>query len=211
MNDPRFAAGYRVWTEVLFASQARCAVVLRRGPKRHAHLLTWSLEDDAFVRGQCRRLRAAFDFCDLFYSVKANYNPALLRIVAGEGLGVDAVSPGEVELALRCGVAPHAIVYVENNMSDAEMEFAVARGVRADLGDGLALATQGMSLRQIQEMVLTAREREIAALLMQGLTSKQIGRSLQISPRTVDVYRARLMRKYGAANISELVQKLLAG
>ncbi len=90
--------------------------------------------DVAFVRGQCRRLRAAFDFCDLFYSVKANYNPALVRIVAGEGLGVDAVSPGEVELALRCGVAPQNIVYVENNMSDAEMAFAAERGVRLVIG-----------------------------------------------------------------------------
>ena len=52
---PVAIVGYRVWTEVLFASQARCAVVLRRGPKRHAHLLTWSLEDDAFVRGQWMR------------------------------------------------------------------------------------------------------------------------------------------------------------
>lgn len=90
--------------------------------------------DVAFVRGQCRRLRAAFGFCDLFYSVKANYNPSLVRIVAGEGLGVDAVSPGEVELALRCGVAARNIVYVENNMSDAEMEFAVERGVRLVVG-----------------------------------------------------------------------------
>lgn len=70
---------------------------------------------------------------------------------------------------------------------------------------------EDLSSRRQLGVVLTAREREIAALLMQGLTSKQIGRSLQISPRTVDVYRARLMRKYGAANISELVQKLLAG
>lgn len=56
---------------------------------------------------------------------------------------------------------------------------------------------------------LTAREREIAALLIQGLTSKLIGKRLAISPRTVDVYRARLMRKYGAATTPELVHKLL--
>jgi diaminopimelate decarboxylase len=90
--------------------------------------------DVAAVRAQCRRLKAAFSFCDLFYSVKANYSPALVRIIAGEGLGVDAVSPGEVELALRCGVAARDIVYVENNMSDAEMEFAASRGVRLAIG-----------------------------------------------------------------------------
>lgn len=57
---------------------------------------------------------------------------------------------------------------------------------------------------------LTPREREIAALLIEGLTSKQIGKRLEISPRTVDVYRARLMRKYGAATTTELVHKLLS-
>ena len=57
---------------------------------------------------------------------------------------------------------------------------------------------------------LTAREREIAALLTEGLTSKLVGKKLAISPRTVDVYRARLMRKYGAATTAELVNKLLS-
>ena len=56
---------------------------------------------------------------------------------------------------------------------------------------------------------LTAREREIAALLIEGLTSKLIGRRLAISPRTVDVYRARLMKKYAAAAAPELIHKLL--
>jgi len=56
---------------------------------------------------------------------------------------------------------------------------------------------------------LTPREREIAALLIEGLTSKLIGRRLGLSPRTVDVYRARLMRKYGAASTPDLVHKLL--
>jgi len=58
---------------------------------------------------------------------------------------------------------------------------------------------------------LTAREREIAALLIEGLTSKLIGKRLAISPRTVDVYRARLMKKYGAATTPDLVHKLLVG
>ena len=58
---------------------------------------------------------------------------------------------------------------------------------------------------------LTKSEREIAALLVEGLTSKLIGRRLGISPRTVDVYRARLMRKYGASTTADLVHKLTAG
>ena len=71
-------------------------------------------------------------------------------------------------------------------------------------------AFEDLSSRRMLKVEFTAREREIAALLIEGLTSKQIGKRLSISPRTVDVYRARLMRKYGAATTPELVHKLLS-
>ena len=58
---------------------------------------------------------------------------------------------------------------------------------------------------------LTGREREVAARLLEGLTSKEIGRALEISHRTVEIYRARLMRKYNASTAADLVQKLLVG
>ena len=69
---------------------------------------------------------------------------------------------------------------------------------------------EDLSARRRVGIELTAREREIAALLIEGLTSKRIGQRLAISPRTVDVYRARLMRKYGASTTPELVNKLLS-
>jgi PAS domain S-box-containing protein len=56
---------------------------------------------------------------------------------------------------------------------------------------------------------LTTREREIARQIVTGGTSKQIGRALGISPRTVEAHRARLMKKLGAANHGELVAKLV--
>jgi PAS domain S-box-containing protein len=68
---------------------------------------------------------------------------------------------------------------------------------------------EDLSSKRQLEVGLTPREREIAALLIDGLTSKRIGRQLGISPRTVDVYRARLMRKHKAATTAELVQRLL--
>ena len=58
---------------------------------------------------------------------------------------------------------------------------------------------------------LTGREREVAARLLEGLTSKEIGKALEISHRTVEIYRARLMRKYNASTAADLVHKLLAG
>jgi PAS domain S-box-containing protein len=70
-------------------------------------------------------------------------------------------------------------------------------------------AFEDLSAKRQLSVDLTPREREIAALVIEGLTSKQVGKRLGISPRTVDVYRARLMRKHGAATTPELVQKLL--
>ena len=72
-------------------------------------------------------------------------------------------------------------------------------------------AFEDLSSRRKLRVDFTAREREIAALLINGLTSKQIGKRLGISPRTVDVYRARLMRKVGAVTTPDLVNKLLSG
>jgi PAS domain S-box-containing protein len=72
-------------------------------------------------------------------------------------------------------------------------------------------AFEDLSSQRALKVEFTPREREIAALLIEGLTSKLIGRRLAISPRTVDVYRARLMRKTGAATTPELVHKLLSG
>ncbi len=70
-------------------------------------------------------------------------------------------------------------------------------------------AFEDLSSRRVLKVDFTAREREISALLIEGLTSKLIGRRLNISPRTVDVYRARLMRKVGAVSTPDLVNKLL--
>lgn len=69
---------------------------------------------------------------------------------------------------------------------------------------------EDLSARRPLKLDLTGREREIAALLIEGLSSKQIGRRLAISSRTVDVYRGRLMRKIGASSTPELVHRLLS-
>ena len=70
---------------------------------------------------------------------------------------------------------------------------------------------EDLSSRRPVTAELTAREREVAAHLMGGLTSKEIGRALTISHRTVEIYRARLMRKYKASTTADLVHRLMAG
>ncbi|MGD9945342.1 MAG: LuxR C-terminal-related transcriptional regulator [Burkholderiaceae bacterium] len=56
---------------------------------------------------------------------------------------------------------------------------------------------------------LTAREREIAARVITGLTSKQIARDLNVSHRTVEAHRMRLMRKLDVSTTGELIARIL--
>lgn len=51
----------------------------------------------------------------------------------------------------------------------------------------------------------SARERQIVMHLGEGRTSKEIARLLEISPRTVEAYRARLLKKFAANNVVELL------
>lgn len=53
---------------------------------------------------------------------------------------------------------------------------------------------------------LTEREREVLQLVVEGLTMKETGERLSISPRTVEKHRASLMKKLGVENQSELVR-----
>ena len=68
------------------------------------------------------------------YALKANYNPALLTMLRDAGAGIDAVSPGEVVLALKLGFAPEKIIYTANNMTDAEFDRVMKTGVTVNIG-----------------------------------------------------------------------------
>lgn len=53
---------------------------------------------------------------------------------------------------------------------------------------------------------LTPREREVLVEIAQGASNKEAGRHLGISPRTIEVHRARIMEKLGARNTADLVR-----
>ena len=68
---------------------------------------------------------------DIHYALKANSTLALLRLLRGLGSCVDANSVGEIEVALRAGFIPSDIVFTGVGKSAAELERAVALGVKA--------------------------------------------------------------------------------
>ena len=58
---------------------------------------------------------------------------------------------------------------------------------------------------------LTPREREVLQLISNGQSNKEAGRDLGISPRTIEVHRARVMEKLGARNTADLMRIILTG
>ena len=59
--------------------------------------------------------------------------------------------------------------------------------------------------------LLTPREREVLGQITSGASNKEAGRNLGISPRTIEVHRARIMDKLGARNAADLVRIVLSG
>jgi diaminopimelate decarboxylase len=87
-------------------------------------------EEDV-LRARCRELKTLLKRPNFAvnYSMKANGSVALLEIVRSEGLRVDTMSPGEIFLAMEAGYTPADILFIGNNVSKAEMSYAIDRGI----------------------------------------------------------------------------------
>ena len=85
--------------------------------------------DEATVRQRSSEYMAAMGSGGtVLYSAKAFASPQFLRIVAEEGLGLDVVSAGELDLALRSGFPRERIHFLGNNKSRADLEAAYDAG-----------------------------------------------------------------------------------
>ena len=85
----------------------------------------------ARIQHNIGHLRAAFDplGASIHYSMKANANLALLRLIHAAGLGMDAVSAGEIFRAVQAGVDPRQIVYAGVGKTRDELLYALDVGV----------------------------------------------------------------------------------
>ncbi|HEX3050077.1 MAG TPA: diaminopimelate decarboxylase [Aggregatilineaceae bacterium] len=79
------------------------------------------------IRANLCRLQNAFAPLDavLHYSIKANGNLALLRLISQAGIDMDAVSGGEIYRARRAGVAPQRILFAGVGKTSAEIRYAL--------------------------------------------------------------------------------------
>jgi diaminopimelate decarboxylase len=77
------------------------------------------------IRARVAAYREAAPDAQLVYGTKAFPNVAILRLLAELGVGADVSTRGELEFALRAGVAPERLVVHGNNKDDAELRAAV--------------------------------------------------------------------------------------
>ena len=92
---------------------------------------------------------------------------------------------------------------------DSEHLVRVVRdALRQDIHVG-AVQSGGRSIEVRGFSQLTPREREVLQLITNGQSNKEAGRELGISPRTIEVHRARVMEKLGAKNTADLMRIVL--
>jgi len=103
--------------------------------------------NEDILRSRCIDMRelVGYDKFRADYSIKANSNLHLLKIVHEEGLEADAMSPGEIAVLLAAGFKPEEIFFVCNNISAQEMAVAVEHGIVISIDSLSQLETYGQN------------------------------------------------------------------
>jgi diaminopimelate decarboxylase len=87
------------------------------------------------IRRRAEELKNAISYQnkDIKYACKANTNIAVMKILRDEGMGIDAVSPGEIYAAFKAGFTPDQILFTTNNVHWEEIEYAVSQNILVNL------------------------------------------------------------------------------
>src|SRR5262245_61877691 len=97
-----------------------------------AHGTPLYVYDEETVRARCREYVSAMgERGEVLYSAKAFSSPGFLRVIASEGLGLDVVSAGELQIALAAGYPTDRVHFLGNNKSAGDV--AAAWEARATL------------------------------------------------------------------------------
>lgn len=109
--------------------------------------------------------------------------------------------------AARAALKAGALDFLEKPIDDVLLLELVSE-VMARAREATVSAAQGADLYERMAR-LTPREREVMELAADGLNNREIAARLAISPRTVEVYKARMMEKMQVRRLSELIRLLL--
>lgn len=134
------------------------------------------------------------DGIELLKWMKAQHSPFPILIMTGHGdvpLAVEAMKLGAVDFLEKPFEDDRLIAMIETAIRQAEPA-AKSEAIAQDVAARVAS--------------LSPRERQVMEGLVAGLSNKLIARDYDISPRTIEVYRANVMTKMRAGSLSELVR-----
>jgi FixJ family two-component response regulator len=132
---------------------------------------------------------------DILKALNADNYPAPVFIISGQGdipMAVEAIRNGAYDFIEKPFSADAVLERVRESIATMKQRQSGEED----------LSFQGADL-------LTRREQEVLKEITGGASNKEAGRSLGISPRTVEVHRARIMEKLGARNAADLVRIVL--
>jgi len=136
---------------------------------------------------------------EILRALDAQHYPAPILVISGRGDIPTAVD------AIRCG----ALDFIEKPF---DLNTVVTR-VRDAINAWRALNRDDTILARDfpGHERLTVRERDVLERIARGASNKEAGRELGISPRTIEVHRARIMEKLTAKNAADLMRIVLRG
>lgn len=134
---------------------------------------------------------------------------------------VDLMMPGIEGLDLvsaLCALEKHAVIlvsaFVDVGKTVDAMRLGVDDVIQKPVPDDVmeaAIRRARVSLKSAKpeaDAGFTRRERQVAAQILDGRTTKQIAQTLELSPRTVEFFRASLLKKTGSPNTAALAAAL---
>ncbi len=136
---------------------------------------------------------------DLLAELNLRAYPAPVFVISGQSdisSAVNAIKIGALELIEKP---------INAELVAARVRRALAAWVRTKANEDRGI----LGYHFPGQHLLTARERDVLAQIAGGSSNKEAGRQLGISPRTVEVHRARIMNKLGARNAADLVRIVL--
>jgi FixJ family two-component response regulator len=198
-----------------------------RGTQQHT---VFVVDDDAAVRDSIQELvesiglraegyDSALAFLDAFKPQRPGCLVLDVRMVGMSGLVLQE-RLNELEAAIPVilltghGDVPMAVQAMQNGAVDfiqkPYREQALLDSINTAIARDAAARRASGAADNIEQRLesLTQREREVLGHILSGLTSKQIARELNVSPRTVEAHRKNLLHKLGISSVKDLMLQL---
>lgn len=114
---------------------------------------------------------------------------------------------GDVPMAVEA-MQKGAVDFVQKPYREEELLGKIQQAIAADAESRAELAEKHKIVERLQE--LTPREKQVMDLMIEGKANKVIAFDLDISQRTVEIHRARVMEKMGVRSLAHLVRMVMA-